>query len=126
VKSFTERRFGVETDTQSGNAADESEEENSMETQALSADDLAAVRALALRAYPETVPELVAGDNVATLLQSLQPAAAAYRRIADGISASAATPSVPVVPAGSAPPVTLDPDRLPSVEKIRRALASRR
>ena len=90
------------------------------------AGDLAAIRELALRAYPETVPELVAGDNVTALLASLEPAAAAYRRIADGISANAPAPAAPVVPAGSAPPVTLDPDRLPPVEKIRRALASRR
>jgi len=97
-------------------------------------DDLAAVRALALRAYPETVPELVAGDSVAALLGSLEPAAAAYRRIAEGVvttvathaAAPAASPAAPTVPAGSAPPVALDPERLPSVEKIRRGLAVRR
>lgn len=96
----------------------------------ISGEDLAAVRDLALRAYPETVPELVGGDSVAALLGSLEPAAAAYRRIAEGVAASAApaptAPVAPTVPAGSAPPVAIDPERLPSVEKIRRGLATRR
>jgi hypothetical protein len=94
----------------------------------LSAEELAAVRELALRAYPETVPELVGGESVSALLGSLEPAAAAYRRIADGVAAQApaSAPIAPAVPAGSAPPVAIDPDRLPSVEKIRRGLASRR
>jgi hypothetical protein len=91
-------------------------------------DDLTAVRELALRAYPETVPELVGGDTVAAILGSIEPAAAAYRRIADGVAANQTPPApvAPVVPAGSAPPVSLDPERLPSVEKIRRGLVARR
>ena len=96
---------------------------------AMRAEELAAVRDLALRAYPETVSELVAGDSVAALLGSLEPAAAAYRRIAEGVAASVPAPVVPpapTVPAGSAPPVAIDPERLPSVEKIRRGLATRR
>jgi hypothetical protein len=93
---------------------------------AMSAEELAAVRELALRAYPETVPELVGGDSVAAVMQSLEPAAAAYRRIAEGVTAAHPAPTAPVVPAGSAPPVSIDPERLPSVEKIRRGLAARR
>jgi hypothetical protein len=93
---------------------------------ALSPDDLAAVRELALRAYPETVPELVGGDSVAALLRSLEPATAAYRRIAEGVTANAPSAPLPTVPAGSAPPVAIDAERLPSVEKIRRGLATRR
>ena len=95
----------------------------------MSGEDLAAVRDLALRAYPETVPELVGGDSVAALLGSLEPAAAAYRRIAEGVAASApppTAPAAPMVPAGSAPLVAIDPERLPSTEKIRRGLATRR
>ncbi len=96
----------------------------------MSDDDLAAVRELALRAYPETVPELVGGESVAALLGSLEPAAAAYRRIAEGVAANVpipvAPPVAPTVPAGSAAPVTIDPERLPSVEKIRRGLSARR
>ena len=96
---------------------------------AIGGEDLAAVRELALRAYPETVPELVGGESVAAILGSVEPAAAAYQRIAEGVAASAPAPAVavaPVVPAGSAPAVALDPERLPSVEKIRRGLVARR
>ena len=89
-------------------------------------EDLSAVRELALRAYPETVPELVGGESVAAILGSLEPAAAAYRRIAEGVAANQQAPVAPVVPAGSAPPVAFDPERLPSVEKIRRGLVARR
>lgn len=91
--------------------------------------DLAAVRELALRAYPETVPELVGGESVAAILSSLEPAAAAYQRIASGLAAAeGTTPAVaaPRVPAGGAVAVVVDPERLPSVEKIRRGLATRR
>jgi hypothetical protein len=93
---------------------------------AMSAEDLAAVRELALRAYPGTVPELVGGDSVEAILGSIEPAAAAYRRIAEGVSANQPAPAAPTVPAGNAPPVALDPERLPSVEKIRRGLVARR
>ena len=93
----------------------------------MSEDDLAAVRELALRAYPETVPEMVGGESVAALMQSLEPAAAAYQRIAAGVAAGQSAAVVaPVVPAGSAPAVAVDLERLPSVEKIRRGLATRR
>lgn len=90
----------------------------------LSAGELAAVREVVLRAYPETVAELVGGESVAAVLASIEPAAAAYRRIAEGIGER--SPVVPVVPAGSAPPVAVDAERLPAVEKIRRGLAARR
>ena len=92
---------------------------------AMNAEELAAVRELALRAYPETVPELVGGESVAALLRSLEPASAAYRRIAEGVAAHAPTAPVPIVPAGSAPSISVDPEQLPSVEKIRRGLATR-
>ncbi len=90
----------------------------------MSPEALAAVRELALRAYPETVPELVGGQSVEEVVRSVEAASAAYRRIAEGIGTR--PPPVPVpVPAGSAPPVTIDAERLPSVEKIRRGLATR-
>ena len=91
--------------------------------------DLAAVRELALRAYPETVPELVGGESVAAILSSLEPAAAAYQRIAAGlvtVEGMSAAEAAPRVPAGGAAPVAVDPERLPAVEKIRRGLATRR
>ena len=53
--------------------------------------DVAAVRELALRAYPETVPELVGGESVAAILSSLEPAAAAYQRIVAGLAPTASS-----------------------------------
>ena len=97
------------------------------------ADDLAAVRDLALKANPDTVPELVAGTTIADIIASLEPARAAYRRIADAATAEAQAQTqsqprpiaVPTVPAGDAPRVAIDPDALPPAEKIRRGLAAR-
>ncbi len=93
-------------------------------------DELARLREALLTAYPETVAELVAGGSVGELLESLERAGAAYRTVAAAVAAgraesagSAGAP--PAVPAGDGRPLALDPDRLPTVEKIRRGLASR-
>jgi|SRR5579884_1957202 len=87
----------------------------------LTAEELAAVRELALRAHPDAVPELVQGASLAELLASVEPARAAYQRIAAAIMpAPAAVP--PSVPAGGAPRAVVDPDLLPPSEKIRRGL----
>ncbi len=64
----------------------------------MSAEELAMVRELVLRAYPETVAELVGGESVAALLESLEPAASAYRRIAEEVAASVAVPMASVAP----------------------------
>ena len=96
-------------------------------------DDLTAVRELVLRAHPDTVSELIAGDSISALLASVEPAREAYRRVlgtaqtAAGAPAPAIppVPTVPSVPAGAAPALAVDPDRLPSTEKIRRGLAAR-
>ncbi len=120
-----EQRAEDETELEEVEVARESREQE-REGVVMSGEDLAAVRELALRAYPETVPELVGGASVSALLSSLEPAAAAYRRVAEGVATGAAPPVVPTVPAGSAPPVAIDPENLPSVEKIRRGLAARR
>lgn len=96
---------------------------------AVPGEELAAVREVVLRAHPDVVPELVGGATVTELLASVEPAQAAYARIAERITPTATPPlplpSVPVIPAGGAGPVPLDPDRLPAPEKIRRGLASR-
>lgn len=86
-------------------------------------DELAGVRELVLRAHADAVPELVTGATVAELLASVEPARAAYARIAERLAP--AEPAAPSVPAGGAGPVPVDPDRLPAPEKIRRGLASR-
>ncbi|MCA9877146.1 MAG: hypothetical protein KC442_05180 [Thermomicrobiales bacterium] len=91
---------------------------------------VSAVREALLRAYPDVVPELVGGESVEALLASLEPAAAAYQRLAAGFAQRAGAVggpagglAAPMVPAGSAAPITLDVERLPAVEKIRQALA---
>lgn len=102
----------------------EEPQEQGNPTSGLSPEDLAAVRDLALRAYPAVVPELVHGESVAGLLQSVTAAAEAYQRIAADLAA--APPVAPVVPAGSAAAAPLDAEALPAVEKIRRGLGNRR
>jgi hypothetical protein len=109
--------------------------ETTEETPETPGDELAAVREVVLRAHPDVVPELVSGATVAEVLASVEPARAAYARIAERLTPAAAAtataptspnfPSLPSVPAGGAGPVPLDPDRLPAPEKIRRGLASR-
>ncbi len=93
----------------------------------MTAEELAAVAALALRAHPDAVPELVSGSSVAELVASLEPARAAYQRIAERVAAGGppgGTP--PVVPAGDAPRLAVDVEALPAAEKIRRGLATRK
>jgi hypothetical protein len=77
--------------------------------------DLTAIRDLILQAHPDVVPELITGTTLTELTGSIEGAKAAYARIA------ARQPVPPVVPAGGAVPV-IDPDRLPTSEKIRRGL----
>mgnify|MGYP006952644934 CR=1 FL=1 len=83
-------------------------------------DELAALRELVLRAHPDVVPELVAGSNLGELMASVEGARAAYRRVAEAVSAP------PRVPAGDTPRLAVDADLLPAAEKIRRGLATRR
>jgi hypothetical protein len=80
------------------------------------------VRELVLRAHPDVVPELVTGDSVAALIASVEPARAAYARLADALAQ--VRPAAAAVPAGGGTPITVDPDRLPAAEKIRRGLAA--
>ncbi len=83
--------------------------------------ELDAVREMVLRAYPDVVPELVAGDSVAALLASVEPARSAYARLAETWAGSRDAASAPV-PAGGGAVIAVDPDRLPAAEKIRRGL----
>lgn len=87
-----------------------------------SAPDLTAVRELVLRAHPDVVPELVTGDSVADLIASVEPARAAYARLATSLAETRPAPTS--VPAGGGGPIPLDPDRLPAAEKIRRGLVN--
>ena len=97
------------------------------EAERVSPETMRAVRELMLVAHPDVVPELVEGATLAELLASLEPARAAFQRIAAAVGeASAGGAVAPTVPAGGAPAMAIDPERLPAAEKIRQALASRR
>lgn len=92
-------------------------------------DDLSLVRELVLKAHPDVVPELIGGDSVASIVANISPAQAAYADLAARIQASSAPNSVsgsaPRVPAGSTAPAPIDPDRIPTAEKIRRGVRDR-
>lgn len=91
-------------------------------------DDIAAIRALVLKAHPDVVPELITGTSVAELLSTIEPAQAAYGRLLESVRSSqpqAIPAPVPAVPAGGSAPVPIDPDRLLPAEKIRRGIHAR-
>jgi hypothetical protein len=85
--------------------------------------ELEAVRELVLRAHRDVVPELIGGDSIGGLLASVEPARAAYARLAEGFPVAQETRSVP---AGGSRPLPVDPAQLPPSEKIRRGLAASR
>ena len=88
--------------------------------------DITAVREVVLSAYPDCVPELVQGDTVAELLASVEPARAAYARVAATVPTPVETVSTPPpVPAGGSRAV-IDPGDLPAAEKVRRGIANHR
>jgi hypothetical protein len=103
------------------------EQETSEETPPVESIDLAAVRELVLKAHPDVVPELVTGNSVAELTASIEPARAAYQRIAEAMASpiGGRTIAPPAVPAGGSGPA-VDPDALPAAEKIRRGIAAGR
>ena len=82
--------------------------------------NLAAIRDLVLKAHPDVVPELVTGDSLEDLLASIEPASAAYTRLAGELN-----PAPPSVPAGASSPASLDPDRMPAALKIQLGLRNR-
>lgn len=89
--------------------------------------DLTAVRDVVLAAYPDCIPELVRGETIAELLASVEPARAAYVRIAESVTTAIEPPAIPpppTVPAGGSHTV-LDPTDLPAAEKVRRGIAHR-
>ncbi len=89
---------------------------------ALTLEELTSVRELALAAHPDVVPELVGGANMAEILASVEPARAAFARI---VATRPPIPAPPSVPAGAAPRLAIDPDRLPATEQIRRGLLTK-
>jgi hypothetical protein len=101
------------------------EEANEIETTETA--ELDAVRQVVLAAYPDSVPELIRGETVPELLASIEPARAAYARVAEsvGTAAEAVAVAAPVVPAGGGSAV-IDPGALPAAEKVRRGIAGHR
>ncbi len=91
------------------------------------AEELDAVRLVVLAAYPDSVPELIRGETVPELLASIEPARAAYARVAEtvGTTAEPIAAIAPVVPAGGGSAV-IDPGALPAAEKVRRGIAGQR
>lgn len=89
--------------------------------------ELDAVRQVVLAAYPDSVPELIQGATVPELLASIEPARAAYARVAASVAVVAEPVAVaaPVVPAGGGG-VVFDPSGLPAAEKVRRGIESQR
>ncbi len=81
---------------------------------------LEAVRALVLKAHPDIVPELVAGETIEDLIASISPATDAYARLTEGLR-----PSAPSVPAGASTSAPLDADRLSPTVKIQVGLRNR-
>lgn len=74
----------------------------------ISAVDLVKVRELILAANPNVVPEMVAGDSFDGLMASVEPAKAAYERIASAFSSQqsqsqSSAASVAGVGSGGAP-----------------------
>jgi hypothetical protein len=73
----------------------------------LRAESIAIVRDLILKGNPDLVPDLVRGETLAELMDSVEPARAAYRQIAEAVRAEVRT-SAPIVPAGGAAPVAIE------------------
>lgn len=101
------------------------EESNEIETTDMA--ELDAMRAVVLAAYPDSVPELIRGETVPELLASIEPARAAYARVAESVAVNVepAIVAAPVVPAGGASAV-IDPGALPAAEKVRRGISGHR
>lgn len=89
--------------------------------------ELEAVRQVVLAAYPDSVAELIQGETVPELLASIEPARAAYARVAESVAVAVEPVGLvaPVVPAGGGSAV-VDPGALPAAEKVRRGIAGSR
>ncbi len=60
--------------------------------------DIAQLRDLVLKANPDVIPEMIAGDSFESLMASVDPAKAAYQRIVESVGSQQQT--APRVPAG--------------------------
>ena len=96
------------------------EEADLGDVERLRAESIAIVRDLILKGNPDLVPDLVRGETLAELMDSVEPARAAYQRIAESVR-----PVVPVVPAGGAG-TTVAIEELSADGLIKRGMAQAR
>ena len=97
---------------------------DSSEIEQLRSESIAIVRDLILKGNPDLVPDLVRGETLTELMDSVEPAKAAYQRIAESIRAETRT-TAPIVPAGgAASPIAIED--LSGDALIKRGLASAR
>ncbi len=78
-------------------------------------------RELILKANPDVVPEMVRGETLETLLDSVEPARSAFAGLVERL-ANQSTRSAVSVPAGGSMAPGIDIDLLPPIEKVRRGL----
>ena len=101
-------------------------ESNAGTPEAGAAIDLAAVRDLILLAHPDAIPELVAGANFDELLGSVEPARAAYQRVAESVKSMAPADTAPKIPAGGGQrQASLNVEQLSPAAKISEGLRRR-
>ena len=94
------------------------------EVERLRSESIAIVRDLILKGNPDLVPDLVRGESLAELMDSVEPARAAFQRIAEAVRAEVRT-NTPVVPAGgTSTPIAIE--HLSGDALIKRALAAAR
>ena len=70
------------------------------EIESLRAESIAIIRDLLLKAHPDVLPELVTGETLADLLESVTSAEAIFARVAEVIDTRRAQTKPPAVPAG--------------------------
>jgi hypothetical protein len=85
--------------------------------------NIEAVRELARKAFPDTIPELISGDTYEEIMASVEASREAYARIFMEVEERQAVVKPPVVPAGGSSAPVVDVERLPAAEKLRRGVA---
>ena len=70
------------------------------ETERLRAESIQIVRDLIVKANPDLVAEMISGETLTELMDSVAAAKEAYRRVVDTVREQASTVPTPIVPAG--------------------------
>ena len=96
--------------------------ENSQRLQDQLSDSLAEYRALATETNPELPPELLAGDTIAAVKESLEKARSLVGRVRQGLEAEAVASRIPAGAPGRTPP---DLSGLSPSQKIKYAIGGR-